>query len=115
MDSGAARQSKTPDAAIAHGVTMLCCQFMSDTHTKDVLDGLQMLLDRASSDPAFAGMRDAAVKLIAARREDQAIGGSRFFAVRVEERQTVEEFAWRRFCELYETAIAVVPRAKRQA
>lgn len=114
MDNGAPKQSKTPDAAIAYGVTLICCQFMSDTHTRDVLDGLQMLLDRASTDQAFAGMRSAAVRLIAARREDQALGGSRFFAARVEERQAVEEFAWRRFCELYDTAIAVAPRVKRE-
>lgn len=113
MDERAARASKTPDAAIAHGVTLLCCQFSSDLHTKDVMDSLQILLDRSSGDPQFAGMREAAVRLIEARREDQALGGSRFFAARVDLRRTVEAFAWQRFCELYETAISVQPRSKR--
>lgn len=110
------RQSKTPDAAIAYAVTMLCTQFASDEHTKDAMDNLQLMLDRSSQDPAFAGMRSAARRLIAARREDLADGGRRFFAVRIEERATVEAFAWQRFCELFEEALAVKPHhARREA
>jgi hypothetical protein len=109
-----ARQSKTPDAAIAYAVTMLCTQFSSNDHTKDVMDNLQLLLDRASRDPAFEDMRSAARRLIAARREDLADGGRRFFAVRIEERAAVEAFAWRRFCELFDEARSVAPNHSRR-
>lgn len=115
MTGGAERQSKTPDAAIAYAVTVICCQFASDDHTKDIMDSLQLMLDRSSGDPAFAGVRFAAERLIEARRADLADGGKRFFAVRVEERSAVEAFAWQRFCELFETALSVQPRHKKKA
>jgi hypothetical protein len=115
MDKGPERQSKTPDAAIAYAVTVICCQFTSDDHTKDIMDSLQLMLDRSSNDPSFSGVREAALRLIEARRADLADGGRRFFGVRIDERAAVEAFAWRRFCELFETALAVQPRAKRKA
>lgn len=114
MADARSRQALTPDAAIAYAVTVICCQFMKDDHTRDIMDNLPLLLDRASDDPAFVEIRLAAQRLIDARRADLAAGaGAQFHAARIEERKAVEAFAWRRFCELFETALAQAPRKGR--
>lgn len=113
MDNSRSRQALTPDAAISYGVTVICCQFMSDRHTRDIMDNLPLLLDRASDNPAFLEIRLAAQRLIDARRADLATGGKDFHRVRIDERKAVEAFAWKRFCALFETALAQAPRKGR--
>lgn len=108
------RQSKTPDAALAYGVTVLCCQFKGDAHTSDILGVLPLLLERSSGDPAFAGIRDAALSLLAAHRQEQEGVTGAFLGARIDGRKAVEDFAWRRFCDLYDVARSVTPRHARR-
>ena len=116
MGNDRSRQALSPDVAIAYGLTVICCQFQSDEHTRDIMETLPMLLDRASDRPAFAGIRAAAQRLIDARRRDLSTGGQEFFAARIDERRAVELFAWQRFCELYDEARAATPKhAQRDA